>query len=160
MEETDKEEPWISRNLGGLLWGIVAVTRRNPDKARRHAASLHTTMSSPRTYQLHVHLPQPLHLAVGHLGEFDFPAGRYAHTGSAMRHFAARIARHLRREKTLHWHIDYLLAALGATVTGVTRSAEAECALNQGVAGGIVVPGFGASDCKHGCGRHLKYLGC
>lgn len=25
MDETDKEEPWISGNLGRLPWGIVAV---------------------------------------------------------------------------------------------------------------------------------------
>lgn len=25
MDEADKEEPWISRNLGRLLWGIVAI---------------------------------------------------------------------------------------------------------------------------------------
>jgi|GEM_PF-5377708 hypothetical protein len=25
MDETDKEEPWISHKLGSLLWGIVAV---------------------------------------------------------------------------------------------------------------------------------------
>ena len=47
----------------------------------------------------------------------------------------------------------------GVVVTDVVRSDSAECALNQATAGAMPVPGFGASDCKHGCGSHLKYLG-
>ncbi len=111
------------------------------------------------TYQLRIRVGQALRLSIGRLGEFDFPAGTYVYTGSARRHFEARIARHLRREKALRWHIDYLLAAPGVVVTEVVRSGTAECALNQATAGALPVPGFGASDCKHGCGSHLKYLG-
>ena len=111
------------------------------------------------TYQLRIRVAQPLRLAIGRLGEFDFPAGNYVYTGSARRHFEARIARHLRAEKTLRWHIDYLLAAAGVAVTEVVRSQAEECHLNQATAGAMPVPGFGASDCKHGCGSHLKYLG-
>ena len=112
----------------------------------------------PSTYQLHIHLPHPLRLQVGRLGEFDFPAGKYVYTGSAKRAFEARIARHLRQEKTLLWHIDYLLAAPGVTVTAVLRTDGDECALNQATPGDIPVPGFGASDCRQGCGSHLKCL--
>ncbi len=111
------------------------------------------------TYQLRIRVEQPLRLSIGRLGEFDFPAGTYVYTGSARRHFEARIARHLRTEKTLRWHIDYLLAAPGVAVTDVVRSDVSECALNQATAGRVLVLGFGASDCKHGCGSHLKYLG-
>ena len=111
------------------------------------------------TYQLRIRVAQPLRLAIGRLGEFDFPAGNYVYTGSARRHFEARIARHLRAEKTLRWHIDYLLAAAGVAVTEVVRSRAEECRLNQATAGAMPVSGFGASDCKHGCGSHLKYLG-
>jgi Uri superfamily endonuclease len=92
------------------------------------------------------------------LGEFDFPAGDYVYTGSAKRNFEARVARHLRREKTLRWHIDYLLDASGVSVTAVMRSTTGECSLNQATSGIIPVPGFGASDCTRGCGSHLKYL--
>lgn len=111
------------------------------------------------TYQLRIRVEQPLRLSIGRLGEFDFPAGTYVYTGSARRHFEARITRHLRKEKALRWHIDYLLAASGVAVTDVVRSDTDECALNQATAGAMPVPGFGASDCKHGCGSHLKYLG-
>lgn len=116
-------------------------------------------MSAHRTYQLHIHLAQPLRLAIGRLGEFDFPAGDYVYTGSAKRNFEARIARHLRREKALRWHIDYLLTAPGVTVLEVARSDSGECALNQATKGEVVVPGFGASDCLAGCGSHLKRVG-
>lgn len=111
------------------------------------------------SYQLCIEVPQPVRCAIGRLGVFDFPAGRYVYTGSAKRGFEARIARHLRSAKTLRWHIDYLLAAPGVRVTAVRRSRRGECALNRSGAGGILVAGFGASDCSAGCGAHLKYLG-
>jgi len=106
-----------------------------------------------------MHLAAPLRIAVGRLGTFDFPPGDYVYTGSAKRNFETRVARHLRAEKTLRWHIDYLLAAPGVTVLDVVRSTLPECTLNQTTTGDIPAPGFGASDCKHGCGSHLKYLG-
>jgi len=113
----------------------------------------------PRTYQLHIRLSQPLRLQIGRFGAFDFAAGDYVYTGSAKRNFEARVARHLRREKTLRWHIDYLLVAAGVTITEVIRSDADECALNQATPGAIPVAGFGASDCHRGCGGHLKFLG-
>jgi len=116
-------------------------------------------MSRHISYQLHLELTQPLRCMVGRLGEFEFAAGRYCYTGSARRGIDARIARHLRAHKALHWHIDYLLGAPGVRITRVLRSSRDECALNQATRGVIVVPGFGATDCRHGCGAHLKYLG-
>jgi len=111
------------------------------------------------SYQLLIDVAQPLRCTIGRLGEFDFPAGRYVYTGSATRNPDARIARHLRSDKRLHWHIDYLLAAPGVRVVAVERSRRGECALNRAVRGRIVVGGFGASDCRAGCGAHLKRLG-
>jgi Uri superfamily endonuclease len=111
------------------------------------------------TYQLQIELTQPLTLAVGRFGVFDFPAGHYVYTGSAKRNFEARIARHLRIEKTLRWHIDYLLVAPGVRVTKVKRSRRDECALNAATGGRVVVAGFGASDCRAGCRSHLKFQG-
>jgi Uri superfamily endonuclease len=114
---------------------------------------------TPISYQLLIELPRPVTVTVGRLGRFRFEAGRYLYTGSARRNFEARIARHLRAEKTLRWHIDYLLAAPGARVTEVRRSTREECALNQAGSGTIAITGFGASDCRAACGSHLKYLG-
>lgn len=116
-------------------------------------------MLPPCTYQLHIRVARPLRVAIGRLGSFDFPAGDYVYTGSARRGLEARIARHLRREKTLRWHIDYLLAAPGVSVSRVVRSGIVECSLNQATAGICLIPGFGAGDCRRGCGGHLKYQG-
>jgi Uri superfamily endonuclease len=111
------------------------------------------------SYQLLIEVPHSLRCVVGRLGEFTFPAGRYVYTGSAKRHIDARIARHLRQKKALHWHIDYLLAAPGVRVVEVIRSRRSECMLNRTARGRIAVAGFGATDCSAGCGAHLKYLG-
>lgn len=116
-------------------------------------------MTQPVTYQLLIEITRPLRVNIGRFGKHNFPAGRYIYTGSARRNFEARIARHLRCEKTLRWHIDYLLAAPGVGIAGVRRYGEDECAINQATPGRVLVPGFGASDCRMGCGSHLKYLG-
>ena len=111
------------------------------------------------TYQLLIDAARPLRLRVGALGCFDFPVGCYVYTGSAKRNFEARVARHLRQEKTVRWHIDYLLTAPGVAVLDVRRSNEPECVLNQRAGGEVLIPGFGASDCRARCGSHLRYYG-
>ncbi len=111
------------------------------------------------SYQLWIALRQPRTITIGRLGEFNFPAGVYVYTGSAKSNIEARIARHCRRDKTLRWHIDYLLAAEGVELFCVGRSARGECALNRAAGGEVLVPGFGASDCRKDCRSHLRYLG-
>lgn len=116
-------------------------------------------MAKHQTYQLLIVLALPQRLVIGRLGSFLFPAGTYVYTGSARRNLEARIARHRRREKPLHWHVDYLLASPHASVVDVRRSDKMECLWNQSGGGTVVAPGFGASDCKSGCGSHLRYHG-
>jgi Uri superfamily endonuclease len=111
------------------------------------------------SYQLHIDVPRLVRCTVGRFGVMEFPTGRYVYTGSARRGLEARIARHLSSRKTLRWHIDHLLAAPGVVVVGVVRSQCPECALNRLVRGSTPVPGFGASDCRAGCGAHLKLVG-
>jgi len=112
-----------------------------------------------RSYRLYIRLEVGCSLQIGRLGRFDFPAGHYIYTGSARRNLEARIRRHLASDKQPHWHIDYLLAFGEARVVGVETSPRAECRWNRMTPGTIVAPGFGASDCRNGCGSHLKYLG-
>src|SRR5437870_3599706 len=85
-------------------------------------------------YQLHIHLPKSARVKIGRLGVFLFPVGRYVYTGSALGGLARRLARHQRREKTLHWHIDYLLrhARIQRIETLATRE-RLECALNAAI---------------------------
>lgn len=65
----------------------------------------------PGRYQLLIGLKQPARIRVGALGVCQFPAGWYVYTGSARGGLAQRISRHLRADRRLHWHVDYLLAA-------------------------------------------------
>jgi Uri superfamily endonuclease len=111
-----------------------------------------------RTYQLLIEVSDTIRVQVGRLGCCEFLAGNYVYTGSALRNFEARIRRHQSSVKKMHWHIDYLLAASGVRVREVLRYSEAECAINQRVVGVIPAPGFGATDCRAGCGSHLKRL--
>jgi Uri superfamily endonuclease len=114
---------------------------------------------TPTTYQLVIRLRRAIRVRVGALGTLRLPKGRYIYTGSAKRNLGSRIARHLVRAKRLHWHIDYLLARAESRVLEVRTFRAPECAVNRGTAGAIVAPGFGASDCRAGCGAHLKFLG-
>lgn len=116
-------------------------------------------MTAHVTYQLLIEVTRPLRVDIGRFGKHEFPAGRYIYTGSARRNFEARVARHLRKEKPLRWHIDYLLAAPGVRIAGVRRYVEDECAINRATPGSVPIPGFGASDCRAGCGSHLKRVG-
>ena len=58
------------------------------------------------TYILLIAVERALTLDVGRLGAMTFPPGYYLYVGSALRNLGHRLARHLRREKRVHWHID------------------------------------------------------
>jgi len=61
------------------------------------------------SYILLVELATEKNALIGKLGYLFFPKAFYAYVGSATNGLEARLARHLRKEKRLHWHIDYLL---------------------------------------------------
>ncbi|MFN4179771.1 MAG: GIY-YIG nuclease family protein [Armatimonadota bacterium] len=113
-------------------------------------------------YQLHLKLDKSLRIKIGKLGTFLFPAGRYVYTGSALNGLENRLARHFRKCKKLHWHIDYLLKhAWVESVAVVETNQRLECELNRQVlncpSAKVIVKGFGSSDCN--CPSHLVYLG-
>ena len=60
-------------------------------------------------YYLIMKLDKAREIAVGRKGPLRFPAGFYCYVGSAMNSLEKRIARHVAREKRMHWHIDWLL---------------------------------------------------
>ncbi len=111
------------------------------------------------SYQLTIELKQTVTIIIGKPGKFEFSTGKYIYTGSAKRNMEARINRHLSKNKKMKWHIDYLLAHHQAHIIKVERFSIEECLLNQKTNGSILIPGFGASDCKKGCKSHLKYIG-
>ncbi len=113
------------------------------------------SVSVPGSYVLIIALDRDLTLVVGALGEITFLSGAYAYVGSAMSGLDARIARHLREEKSLHWHIDYLLQyAEVVDVLRVESEEHLECEIAATLAQRLEsVPGFGCSDCA--CASHL-----
>ncbi len=110
------------------------------------------------SYSLFFKVEEPQIITVGHFGSFEFISGDYIYSGSARRNLLARVNRHLKKEKNLHWHIDYLLSAPTVNIDKVLVSTISECALVAVGGGDILVPGFGASDCRSGCGSHLRIL--
>jgi Uri superfamily endonuclease len=114
--------------------------------------------SSFIAYQIYFKLSVPLTLKIGKMGSRDLPAGDYVYTGSAKRNIRGRVLRHLERAKSLHWHIDYLLSGPGISISKIILSRSSECRLNKSTEGGIIVPRFGSTDCKEGCGSHLKFI--
>ena len=116
------------------------------------------------TYALFLHLEEELQMQVGALGLCSFPMGVHVYAGSAMRGLRARLARHVRRDKRVHWQVDRLTTATGCRVLGAvvfTSPVLRECDIIgtlEGVEGAEVrPPRFGASD--HGCRGHLVWMG-
>jgi len=120
-------------------------------------------------YTLIIFLSKESPIKIGKLGKFNFLKGYYAYTGSALgpqkKSLQNRVYRHIRRDKKLRWHIDYLLENQNAAVTAVVTiktSERLECKVNKLIAeklnGTVLIEGFGASDCKENCKSHLLFL--
>jgi Uri superfamily endonuclease len=109
------------------------------------------------SYVLLLELSEKQEIVIGKLGSVVFAPGFYAYVGSAMNGLEPRLSRHLRRDKRLHWHIDYLLEKASITTVILSEGAKrTECALAQALAQGLdPVPGFGCSDCR--CSSHLYF---
>jgi Uri superfamily endonuclease len=123
--------------------------------------SLYEFPPAAGTYVLIVRVDQPLRLEVGRLGTITLSGGHYAYVGSAHGPggLRARLNRHLRADKPLHWHIDYLTAAAPVIAIWLRASLERlECTWAQALIarGTVPVPRFGSSDCA--CPAHLIAL--
>jgi Uri superfamily endonuclease len=118
-------------------------------------------MAERGTYALVVFLKQRLRLRIGRLGDHDFQPGYYVYAGSALGGLSGRLKRHLKPEKRLHWHIDYLLQHAVVSQIWYARGEERlECTWNALVSelsgAEPVIFGFGSSDCR--CTTHLTYF--
>src|SRR4030042_2076976 len=110
-------------------------------------------MEDAGTYALVIRSENQLNIPVGRLGTYNFNSGYYVYAGSALRGLNSRLKRHLKREKPLHWHIDYLLQQASIIQIWYSLSAERlECAWNEILAqlpGAVpYITGFGSSDCR------------
>ena len=135
--------------------GSAAVA--NPDIPIDLAAAA-AVQEDSGVYLLIIRLKQRSSLTAGSLGEIRFEPGWYIYAGSGRKNLSARIARHHRRRKKLHWHIDFLLARVprgNVTSLPIRSRHDLECRLARAVAALAPgsIPGFGCSDCS--CPSHL-----
>ncbi|MDI9437866.1 MAG: GIY-YIG nuclease family protein [Euryarchaeota archaeon] len=111
-------------------------------------------------YCLIINLKEKSTIQVGKKGKINFEDGCYVYVGSALNSLTARINRHLRAEKKLHWHVDYLLESDHSEIAEVMYTItheRLECQVAHEISkGGMGVKGFGSSDC--GCQSHLFYF--
>ena len=109
------------------------------------------------TYVLFMTLREETPITAGALGPHAFSPGLYCYVGSAMGGLDQRLSRHLRRNKTIRWHIDRLtVAADRAEAWESYPDPIPECVLARTAVecGTLPVhPGFGCSDCR--CMTHL-----
>lgn len=110
------------------------------------------------SYQIHLEFNKDSTIEIGKLGKFTFKKGLYIYTGSAKRNIDARIKRHLKKDKKLHWHIDFLTSSPNCKIIKTNKFSQEECALNQATKGRIIINHFGSSDCKKSCISHLKFI--
>lgn len=109
-------------------------------------------------YVLAIRLDAPAHFALR--GKpLELPAGGYAYAGSAHGPggIRARLSRHFRRDKKLHWHVDRL-TTVAAEISAMALPDGCECALvARLLETGRFHPagaGLGSSDCRT-CPAHL-----
>jgi endonuclease-3 len=103
------------------------------------------------TYILVMELSRDTQISVGKLGSIDFKRGLYNYVGSAPSE--KRLERHLRKEKKMHWHIDYFLKEARIREIYITRE-RTECEVARDI-GLPYIKGFGCSDCN--CPSHFFY---
>ncbi|MCG7844290.1 MAG: GIY-YIG nuclease family protein [Methanomassiliicoccales archaeon] len=114
--------------------------------------------SNPGVYVLVMHLNAPTDADVGKLGRMNLMPGYYLYCGSAQAGLGPRLARHMRKDKVSHWHIDHLTLLaepIGALL--FFAGTEGECVLARELSDCPFVSspgkGFGSSDCD--CPTHL-----
>ena len=109
------------------------------------------------TYILIINLPDNITLSPGKLGSINFLKGYYAYVGSAMNGLENRIDRHLRNNKKMFWHIDYLLKKGDIKrIYYEKNDHKLECEhANKLSSYFTYIPNFGSSDCN--CKSHLFY---
>ncbi len=103
-------------------------------------------------------------ITIGALGEKLFRKGYYIYTGSSMKNLKQRVERHKRKQKKMHWHIDYLLQNNNLEIIEIKvfpsfrrEECERNLILQSMPESEIPVNGFGSSDCSK-CTSHLIYF--
>ena len=109
------------------------------------------------SYFLIIKVEKNIQISIGKLGIISFEKGYYIYVGSGLNSLEKRINRHLRNQKKIHWHIDYLLK-YGKIIEVYYKenTTREECILAKKLEKKLMsINDFGCSDCK--CKSHLYY---
>lgn len=123
-----------------------------------HPDACHLAPADKGAYALILHLDAPARFPRAGASHPVAP-GWYAYAGSAYGPggLRARLRRHFRRDKTLHWHVDHL-TAVADRLFAVSVTGGSECAIAARLAATGRFrhgpAGFGSSDCP-ACPSHL-----
>ena len=117
--------------------------------------------STPGTYVLVVNLDGHRQITIGRQSTRQFQPGYYLYVGSAFGPggLKARVGRHMRSEKKMRWHIDYLLPHTTTREVWYQPQLRLECIWSETIAvvdAANPITGFGASDCR--CSSHLYHF--
>jgi Uri superfamily endonuclease len=120
---------------------------------------LSTQASLKGAYVLLIGLDRALPVGAGRHKSGQLPAGTYFYAGSAYGAggLAARIGRHFRKDKKVHWHVDRLTLEASRLAAFIVENGN-ECALAEALlqsnSVAIALEGFGSTDCSS-CRSHL-----
>ena len=116
-------------------------------------------------YVLIIKIENPTEVHIKSLGELTFQPGKWVYVGSAMGNGSTslenRLLRHFRDEKTIYWHIDYLLATDVELAYAIWAESPnpIECEVAQKISSSTDFDSgpkrFGSSDCRKGCSSHI-----
>ena len=133
----------------------VSTTRAS---ALQFCATADAAPSAPGAYILQVDIAESVLVTIAGRSPTELTAGRYLYCGSAKGPggLRARLARHMRHGKSVHWHIDQLTERgiiIGSWIVPNGRQCELVAMLGSLP---MPIPGFGSSDCRR-CRSHLLY---
>jgi Uri superfamily endonuclease len=150
-------------NSGNTVWvqAVVGLADRRADclEPLRGLAFYAAAADVPPlagAYVLSIQLDGPIKVRIAGRVATTVPEGLYLYCGSARGPggLHARLRRHMRRHKTLRWHIDQITSrgrVLGAWVAPGGNECELVGRLSRLR---TPIPGFGSSDCAR-CRSHL-----
>ena len=121
-------------------------------------------------YALLIEIRKSIKVKVGSLGLLNFEKGTWVYVGSAMGEGSTslekRLQRHFSKDKSIFWHVDWLLASEASPSAAIWTESEieTECQISQALVKSPIFElghkGFGSSDCHGACGTHLfRYIG-
>lgn len=122
-------------------------------------ANLDSLASRKGAYVLLVGLDRALLAGAGRCRSGHLPTGTYLYAGSAYGAggIAARIGRHFKRDKKVHWHVDRLTLEASCLAAFIVENGN-ECELVEALLESnrvtIALEGFGSTNCST-CRSHL-----